>query len=114
MIQDLTTMWTSIFSLANSDVDFKKPLTKKILSNPDHKIVKTLVYIYSMESFVFSEMNRASRTKDISKIKYYGALASALGFIIHCGNNSSPNREFKAYRGLQLSKDGFNQQFKEG
>ena len=67
----------------------KKPLTHKILSNPNHKFVKTLVYIYSMESFVFSEMNRTSRLKDKSQIKFYGAFASALGYIIHCGNKST-------------------------
>ena len=44
------------------------------------------MYIYSMQSFIFSEMNKASRTKDEYKIKFYGAFASALGFIIHFGN----------------------------
>ena len=72
--------------MAKSINDFNEPLTHKILSNPKHEFVKTLVYIYSMESFVFSEMNRASRMKDVSKIKFYGAFASALGYIVHCGN----------------------------
>ena len=79
-------MWKKIFSLASSEDDFKKPLTHKILSNPDHDFVKTMVYVYSMQSFIFSEVNRASRLKDVSKIKFYGAFASALGYIIHCGN----------------------------
>ena len=61
-------MWKTIFSLAKMDVEFSKPLTPKVLSDPKHPFVKTLVYIYSMESFVFSEMNRASRMKDVSKI----------------------------------------------
>ena len=39
-----------------------------------------------MESFIYSELNRASRTKDESKIEFYGAFASALGYIVHCGN----------------------------
>jgi len=64
-------------------VDIKKPLTTEILSNPDHDFVKTLLYIYSMNSFVFKEINKASRDKDTSKIKFYGAYASALGYIIH-------------------------------
>ena len=79
-------MWQLIFSLARCDADFKKPLTPKILANPNHEFVKTMVYIYSMDSFVYSEMNKTSRMKDTSKIKFYGAFASALGFIIHCGN----------------------------
>ena len=51
------------------------------------------MYIYSMESFVYSEINKASRMKDVSKIKFYGAFASALGYVIHCGNKKST--EFK-------------------
>ena len=80
-----TFMWKNIFKMSQT-TDFKKPLTPKVLSNSNHEFVKTLLYIYSMESFVFSEMNKASRTKDRSKIKFYGAFASALGFIVHCGN----------------------------
>ena len=65
------------------------PLTPKILSDPSQNLVKTLIYIYSMESFISKELNRASRSKDIEKIKMYGPLASALSFIIHCGNKDS-------------------------
>ena len=72
-------MWKDIFALSKSDLDFNKPLTKKVLSDPDHNIVKTLIYIYSMESFIFKEMNKASREKDHSKIPFYGAFAAALG-----------------------------------
>ena len=79
-------MWKTIFNLSKSVKDFKKPLNHKILSNPNHDFVKTLVYIDSMQSFIFSEMNKTSRNKDTTKIKYYGAFASVLGYIIHCGN----------------------------
>ena len=68
------------------EVDFCKPLTPKILSNPNHPFVKMLIYIYSMQTFIFSDMNKASREKDVEKIKFYGPLASALSFIVHCGN----------------------------
>ena len=39
-----------------------------------------------MESFIYREMNKASRSKDLTKIDYYGPYAAALGYIIHCGN----------------------------
>ena len=68
------------------DLDLKKPLTPKILSDPNHNFVKTLVYIYSMQTFIFKEMNKASRTKDTKQIKFYGPLASALSYVVHCGN----------------------------
>ena len=75
-------------------IDIKKPLTTKILSNPEHELVKTLLYIYTMNSFVFKEMNKASRDKDLSKIKFYGPYASALGYIIHAAS-SKRNDELK-------------------
>ena len=68
----------------------KAPLTPEILKNPDHKFVKTLIYIYSMQSFIFHEINKTSREKDIEKIEFYGPLASALGYIVHCGNKHGP------------------------
>ena len=110
-------MWKTLFSLAKlNDVEFSKPLTPKILSDPDHPCVKALIYIYSMESFVFSELNRASRMKDVTKIKFYGAFASALGFIIHCGNfkKTDLEKEFTVYRGLTLTREELNNKYKEG
>ena len=54
------------------------------------KNLKAFVLLQILEtSFVqvlFKEMNNASREKDQSKIEMYGPLASALGYIIHCGN----------------------------
>lgn len=38
-------------------LDMDKPLTRKILSDPNHKMVKTVLNIYSMQSFVFKELN---------------------------------------------------------
>ena len=94
-------MWKKIFEMVKG-VDFRKPLTPKILSNPNHQFVKTLIYIYSMESFIFGAMNRASRAKDEHKIKFYGPLASALSFIVHCGNKklTDLSKELTVYRGL--------------
>ena len=55
-----------------------------------------------MESFIYEEMNKASRQKDTSKIKFYGALASALSFIVHAGNHSNIEIKdsFVVYRGF--------------
>ena len=69
-----------------------------------------------MESFVFSEMNRASRMKDKSKIKFYGPFAAALGFIIHQGNKKQTalNNKIILYRGLQISQSEFSTKFEIG
>lgn len=63
-----------------------KPLTPAILSNPYHEITKHILYLYTMESFIYADINLTSREKDRSKIKYYGAFAAALSFIINYAN----------------------------
>ena len=74
--------WSFLFQLADlGDID--KPLTAKILSDPLNKIVQLILYIYSMESFIYQDLNRATRDKDQSKIKFYGAFAAALSFILY-------------------------------
>lgn len=92
----------------------KKPLTTKILSNPDHPFVKTLLYIYSMESFVFKEINKASRDKDLYKIEFYGPFASALGYVIHAANAKKKNKleeSFIVFRGMKLNQQEIEDQF---
>lgn len=44
--------------------DLNAPLTPNILSNPEHKITKHILYLYTMESFIYADMNFASREKD--------------------------------------------------
>ena len=77
-----------LFKLANLDQDLDKPLTPKVLSNPEHRAVRHIMYIYSMESFIYAELNRVCREKDKSKIKYYGAFAAALSYIIYSANQN--------------------------
>ena len=95
-----------LFDLAKID-KFNKPLTPKILSNPKHKITKHLLYLYSMESFIYSDMNEACRKKDKSKIQYYGAYAAALSYIIYYANQNRKDDRLagstKLYRGLKMT-----------
>ena len=39
-----------------------------------------------MESFIYSDLNRACREKDKAKIKYFGAYAAALSYVIYAAN----------------------------
>ena len=55
--------WKFLFRLADVG-DLDKPLTPKILSDPSHKIVKLILYIYSMESFIYEDLNKATREQD--------------------------------------------------
>ena len=69
-----------------------------------------------MESFVFSEMNKASRSKDFDKIKYYGPFASALSYIIDNSNKKQVKlgKTFSVYRGLQITQEELQQRYKVG
>ena len=95
-----------LFDLAKLG-DLDKSLTPKILSNPDHPITRHILYLYSMESFIYDELNRATREKDESKIKYYGAYAAALSFIIYYANKNRKANKLEGtttlYRGLKMS-----------
>ena len=62
-----TTFWQRLFDIAKLG-DLNKPLTPKILSNPNNTLTQHILYLYSMESFIYPELNRASREKDESKI----------------------------------------------
>ena len=60
-------------------------------------------------------MNSASRNKDVSKIEFYGGLASAMSFILHTGNKKNTELEGKeqliVYRGLQVSSSELKEKY---
>ena len=53
-----------LFELADLGEDMDKSLTPKVLSDPNHKAIRHIIYIYSMESFIYTELNRVCREKD--------------------------------------------------
>ena len=59
-----------------------KQLTDKILTNADHPVTKTLIYIHCMETFIYGDLKKACLNEDFSKIKTLGPYAYALGYII--------------------------------
>ena len=101
-----TSNWQFLFDLADvGNLDL--PLTAEILSNPSHKIVQLILYIYSMESFIYEDLNRATRNKDKSKIKFYGAFSAALSFILYSATKNRSDLEKSQttilYRGIKLT-----------
>ena len=82
-----TAKWDWLFEIGELG-DINKPLTSSILEDPSHKFTQRIVYLYSMESFIYEDLNRASRNKDTSKIQYYGAFAAALSYIISSANKN--------------------------
>ena len=74
-----------LFSM-ESFADINKPIKEETLKDPNSPVTKHILYLYSMESFIYEDLNRACREKDKSMIQYYGAFAAALSFIIYHAN----------------------------
>ena len=89
----------------------------KILWNPKADIVCALLYIYSMETFVYSTLNTATRDHDSSKIFTLGPMAAALAWIVNgaesnrvVDSESLPTDKLTSlYRGLSLPDDVIDQ-----
>ena len=75
-------MWGDIFSKLPKDFDKNEPLTEKILNDPDHAVVNLIIYIYTMETFIYTELNDTSRKKNVKKLELYGPFACAISFIL--------------------------------
>ena len=64
------------------------------------KLRKGLLKIYSMESFVYRQLNTASRHRDSSKIDNYGPFALGLGYTF-----SLEDKDVVVFRGIHIEAD---------
>ena len=81
-----------------------------MLSDPEHVIVKTLLYIYSLEPPIYRYLNKASREKDASYIDTLGPFSDALRTILHHAEKKRKDKiplgkAFMVYRGLGLMQE---------
>jgi hypothetical protein len=77
-----------------------------VISDPDHPHVKAIVFVYSMESFLFVRLNQISRQKDPSAIETLGPYSVALTFVINSIEQKRTDKivgQFTCFRGLVLS-----------
>ena len=58
--------------------------------NPDLKIVQNILYVYSMETFIYSCLNTACREQDHNKILTLGPLCIALAVILQKAESKRP------------------------
>ena len=65
-------MW-QLLKLTN-DVE----LTEHMLADANHDVTKAVMYLYSMETFIYTAINRASREQDKTKIETLGPYAVLL------------------------------------
>ena len=67
--------------------------------------MKTILFMYSLECFLFKRMNRASRDKDSSAIKTLGPYAVAISKIINSVQQKRLDKrvgQFTCFRGMAL------------
>jgi hypothetical protein len=60
--------------------DFNQVLN---VDDPNHKDVKTILFIYTLECFLYKRINKASRDMDASSIETLGPFTVALTRIIN-------------------------------
>ncbi len=59
-----------------------QPLTPEIYNNLDHCVTQTLIYIHSMETFIYKDLKKACLQKDITKVKTLGPYAWVMSCIL--------------------------------
>ena len=97
----ITLIWQMVLETAGIEDLNKVPS----LTDPDHKDVKIILVIYSLESFLFKRLNQSCRDQDTSAIKTLGPFAVALTKIINhiqSKRKDSVKGEFTCYSGLAL------------
>ena len=54
----------------------------QILDNLDHKVTEGLLYLHTMETFIYKELKNASRNQDDARIESLGPYAMCLSYIL--------------------------------
>lgn len=76
-----------------------------ITSDPEHNHVKAVLFMYSLDSFLFDRLNQSSRDQDFSVIDTLGPFAVALTKIINSVERKRADKymdPFVCYRGISL------------
>ena len=81
------------------DLDFNHPLTWNNFAETDSKVVSTVLYAYSLETFLVYSFNTALREHDSTKLLTYGPLSMCLFNIM------SLRDEFRAKDAETIGKD---------
>lgn len=70
--------WDFIFGLLNIQPT-TEPIDMGDISNADNPSTRALFQIYSLETWLFREINNASRTKNSRKVQSLGPFAALIG-----------------------------------
>lgn len=123
--KNLEVAWRA-FGLAADLGDPNRPLDHKELLYKNNKHHQTIMMIYSLETFLYRDLNRASRNRDQSKVRTLGPYACALQCILigirqdtfNMYNNQERDIAFQdrvqgfiVYRGISLEPQTIEEEF---
>ncbi len=67
-IENYKFAWLAIFEIGTQYFDLNQELSDDILWNPEHPVTKTLIYIHSMETFIYGDLKKACLNRDCSRV----------------------------------------------
>ena len=67
-------------------------LTCEILEDSKHPITKFILYLHTLETYLYKDLKTASREKDESKIKTLGPYALVLSYILSSADYRNKNK----------------------
>ena len=74
------------FYTSLGELDTDKLLSKNELRGVDNPFVHLIFFLYSMEPPLYSDLNKAYRTSDNSKLKTLGPFAAVINKILYNGS----------------------------
>ena len=83
-------------------------MTYQILGDTNHKVTKFLLYLHTMQSFIFQDLKIASRNEDKSKIMSLGPYALCLSYILEGARSNDKGKIDYVYRGMVMTNELFN------
>ena len=81
----MSKIWNVITKLANLG-PLREPLKKEEMANPDSPVVRNILYLHTMEMFLYHALNQASRVQDAPKVQTLGPFSMALSLIFRSGS----------------------------
>lgn len=100
--ENIELIWYSFLSASGIKDLTETPVT----SDPEHPHVKAILFLYSLDSFLFYRINQISRDKDTSAIESLGPYATVLSQVINRIQAKRYDKivgKFICYSGLALS-----------
>lgn len=86
-LEEIGRAWEiKIFGVMKQHVDFDEPISKVTLAKPKDPMTQFLLYMWSLETFIYDDVNKALRFKDENSVENLGPFCFCLSKIL----NSAP------------------------